>query len=48
MARGRIRRLQSPEQVKLVVVTCGGPFNATDGQYADNVVVEASLVGRTA
>ncbi len=32
----------------LVLVTCGGPFNATDGQYLDNVVVKASLVGRTA
>jgi len=30
----------------LRLVTCGGPFDAARGQYADNIVVYAHLTGR--
>jgi hypothetical protein len=29
----------------LRLVTCGGPFDATSGQYEDNIVVYAHLTG---
>jgi hypothetical protein len=29
------------------MVTCGGPFDASNGQYRDNIVVYAHLTGVT-
>ena len=33
---------------RLVLVTCGGPFDTARGRYRDNIIVTASQVGRAA
>ncbi len=44
----RVRKAALPESIysrtgrrRLVLVTCGGPFNAANGHYRDNLIVTA-------
>ena len=47
----RMRKAALPSSIytrtgapKLVLVTCGGPFDARSGHYRDNIVVTATPV----